>query len=1278
MEPLYKGSSLKSSVNMSNEFRDKHLDDPIDINVNVREMKPITETPDIFVNKDRVVNKRDASGPFKIPSQILVKRTNPSDAYELSLKQALEEKKALLRKYEEQRQSELQQSEHIQNISKGLRKGKKEGEDTKEDFEEENYEDYDFEANVGTNTNLLKILEMQVNRLKKQGQEQLDILVQDKGKNYANGGNGIPEIKVDNDFIYAEDSRVQALKHVKSQQKPEYLSLEDLQKLKNQHQKKLIEIENDYYGMKGKRPPKTEYNFNKGGQIGSLYKARPGSSATLRKKYDKIKREGYMEELPLDNYDQDFLDKFEAYKEKKYEKMSQLPYEEEWNTTKIKSLNSNGVVNRRDGLSGVIDDDDYKMYYYNIYDANKMSFERPLVVNKHSGKQNTRAKTYRTDPEYVIKPTKFALYTNPKLDPKKDYPCRKRKTDYIYANRPPDMMTNPNVFYNTQRISKSPNPNEIPLSKTMPLKSIQGALEDTKPNGFQQNISGTQMGFLKMIYGMLSKNSKGEASVKKMPKEMNMTEDMITELGFNGNEDFNKKLNEFPTENKGYMNENEFINFFCSKGDPSLIKNGNEIEEENEEPYEEEFIQTRKSQKRNPYGDVYEEHLPGLKTDTFGFLKYPNTPKRLRCLRKSLEKSRSARSLQNSMMGKLNLSTGGSISNFNKGMPLASSMVNPMPVENNNLQQSQNMSGIIPNTSKSQKMTPGFNIKEEEKNNTLPDPKRSTKMEDIPEEIINYKTNQFHETKTEENKLNENNPVFVEDTNTQPNIQSKRNLRSKTPNMNRTGVSINRSYSSGMSKIYRTKADVDITIPKPFNFLKNDYNAKKLEKMEQILMERQKMEDEVFHKTFHANPLNKKMFNHNEDLGNIIQREKIARKERTDKLKEEIIAGMKPFSFYDKDEEKYKQKLRSVCEPPKFKPFKANPVGWKSQVNMYDGIINRDGKTREQRVHERALATFNAAKLPPRMEMHEKNKKLQQQELQLLQEKEAKTKKKEKFFEAKKVPDFKRLQEQFINRLENQKQSKPTTKPKPFTFHEPKKKPELWGYEDIENDPEAKNPKNRKDIKKIIEKMKRKPAFEPATTKGLSLLMDKRRNDLEAKKKEEERIKKEDEERIKRQNRLNERVNGSKSLISNDKALKKKRDENTQTFINKQKQLKEDAKRRKEEMLQRVANRPLLLETIGKKIDYIGMGQDLQPEIDQALNEGYAEDQNKTYTMNNTGMQGDSSAHQNFQYSASINQGQNHFGSSQVEYSMSQTITMKKEEAKDVQFGGYEGAAEAA
>jgi hypothetical protein len=193
---------------------------------------------------------------------------------------------------------------------------------------------------------------------------------------------------------------------------------------------------------------------------------------------------------------------------------------------------------------------------------------------------------------------------------------------------------------------------------------------------------------------------------------------------------------------------------------------------------------------------------------------------------------------------------------------------------------------------------------------------------------------------------------------------------------------------------------------------------------------------------FKANPIRyKSQVNMYEgDLSNIIEREKIERKKRTDKLKEEIQKNMKPFDFYDEDERKYKERINQECIPPQFPQFKANPIRYKSQVNMYDGIIGDSREKREERIQKRALETLNNAKLPPRMEMHEKQKKLQEQEKKIYEAKKEEEEKKMRKFKSNEVPDFVKEQEEFLSKLDRMKKSRKPTEPKPFKFENPKKK----------------------------------------------------------------------------------------------------------------------------------------------------------------------------------------------------------------------------------------------
>lgn len=78
---------------------------------------------------------------------------------------------------------------------------------------------------------------------------------------------------------------------------------------------------------------------------------------------------------------------------------------------------------------------------------------------------------------------------------------------------------------------------------------------------------------------------------------------------------------------------------------------------------------------------------------------------------------------------------------------------------------------------------------------------------------------------------------------------------------------------------------------------------------------------------------------------------------------------------------------------------------------------------REQRIRLNAEISYQNSKLPPRMQAH--------QDL-LKQQKPAPKPRPQKLPRARSVPNFKHLQQAFIQKFESQKQSKPTTQPEPF------------------------------------------------------------------------------------------------------------------------------------------------------------------------------------------------------------------------------------------------------
>ena len=399
---------------------------------------------------------------------------------------------------------------------------------------------------------------------------------------------------------------------------------------------------------------------------------------------------------------------------------------------------------------------------------------------------------------------------------------------------------------------------------------------------------------------------------------------------------------------------------------------------------------------------------------------------------------------------------------------------------------------------------------------------------------------------------------------------------------------------------FHTKDEINFTIPKPFEFLKRDYQSKKLQKIFEILSERVGIEDYYINYKIRANKLKPGIWG--DKLGNIIQTEKENRLKRQEKLKEKIIAEMKPFSFYDEDERKYKEKISNEPLPPTFPPFRANAIKWLSQVNIYNDMIRKEKEERENRIKERMQKTFNASRLPPRMHMHMMELKRKEEEEKLYGKKNY-NKHLKKQFHAKKIPDFKRLQNEFETKLDEMKKSAVPTVPEPFTFHEPKKKIPLYDFFDNENDPNYKNPVLKKNnIDDVIKKMKRKPKIEPKSTKSLDLLMEVRRKEIEERERKVEEKMLEDLLRKERQDRLKERVQNSKAIIDNKKQLEENRRKLQEDFINNLQKNKESYQNELQRRLEKVYAAPLMLEQIGSgKGEKFTMNKNTKDDLNELL-----------------------------------------------------------------------------
>ena len=228
------------------------------------------------------------------------------------------------------------------------------------------------------------------------------------------------------------------------------------------------------------------------------------------------------------------------------------------------------------------------------------------------------------------------------------------------------------------------------------------------------------------------------------------------------------------------------------------------------------------------------------------------------------------------------------------------------------------------------------------------------------------------------------------------------------------------------------------------------------------------------------------------------------------------------------------------------------------------------------------------------MEMHAKHKKLKEEEEKKIEKQNLKKEKNQRLFHAKDSPNFKKLQEKFINSLENKKRLAKPTIPEPFTFHQPKKKAELCNYLDFENNPKNKNPKKNMNLERIKRNMLKKPDIEPATTKGLTLLMATRRKEIETRKKREEDIIREDEQRNKRHQEFNDRVKNSEVIIKNKKWKKEMKEKIRETLESKKQEMKrndEEYRNTLKIVNQKINNRPLMMENVVKKEEINAMDE---------------------------------------------------------------------------------------
>lgn len=1070
------------SINMSTEFFNKDLNDPISYKVSLRSLQDSKEIPQRYKPKERTIKECDSIGSFRINTSSLKKRVNPSDEYE----EYLRSKKINVLKSSTNNDNNLftYSSNYLQNNN-----------DLNNNIDIKSIINR-LDPNEPAGTNLISLIDSKVKILKDETELQLKNSQVENKKEQQN--TLLDEKNVDTHFIAATEDRMQMLKHVQTKNKPEYMSLEQIQKEKEENAKKLIELEKQYNLLKDEKYQRfleeqeklnKKYNYKPEITIDllnsllkqeneifhfdkKLGRKKTSSSARLNSSTNRK-----VNLNPLNKNEEKYVKNLAKYAIKK--KIKEVNEEKEsknnneWNKTRIHSKNIRGVVSRSDGLPGYFGKDDYSLYYCNILDRNnndKGKFNPPHwgEVSSKSQDKNRMSQSFTRN---------FSA---------------KRSKSNLSRNMNEERLGQSAGSIRGMNIEENKTEKEI---KEVKEENIDDVNSKVKINDVDS--------FIDKAFNELDTKKIGYVTKSQLCTEMNLNYDNLQHLGFSSKQDFIDKVNKIETKLFNHINREELKDFLTK-----IYNNYLEVKQQREE---EEKEKKKKEEEGIPFLDI-----PKNEEELIEYLQKPNN--------------------------------------------------------------------------------------EDDEDDFLPVFHRR----DILESNSNIKRLQRLKEEIDKNqKLLPSNPK-------EP-VTSDITLQNK----NGEKVVTYEDYKTVIDK-FSSKDNINFTIPKPFSFNRKNaasakVRAKSLNKMKTMFELREEKEKENLRTQFRANQLKNEMFIGNID--NLIEADKKERRKRVEKRMEKIQREMKPFSFVQKDEEKLKEKRKKIEQIEKskleFPKFKANPVKWTTKVAMIENIEQKNEKERKERVEKKAKELFEKSKLPPRLEMHEKEKEERKKKIVENNKKLLKDNKKhgvnqsKKFDPTIKLPNYDKLQQNFEKKIQDDKNKRKKTIPEPFEFHQTNKKINNQSYYDEEN----KLPQFKKNALEMIRKLQQKDIVEPPSTKGLNMLVQQRRKEQEEKKKEEERIKLEDKNRKIEQAKLTKKIHQSERLKDNKKndLIKKKE---------KEKQFKESLKEQKKKhneylsiIKQKIFNRGFMFENSDVKGE-IGIMEKLRMKkiIEEAINNNNDED----------------------------------------------------------------------
>ena len=512
---------MKESLNLSTKFVNNELGDPINYKTylhNVDKSENIPEIPTRYQNKSRTIKERDSINSFRIYNTNLKKHTNPSDKY----------KEEIEKINEIERQKKLNQSKPYIQPTWAISDPQKSGKE-----------------------NLLNALESQVNLLKEETENNLRLNSSHMSNGAKQNNNErnkfeLNEPHVDTHFFNNDNGVVQVFKHVRTMMKPEYMNLETLAKMREENSKKLVELEKEYKIAKDREKlekfneeqSKLNKKFNykpevleelkeilkKENEIFHFDKKNKKRPKSSKNKISINNNQNQSAEKNINKSQEKFIRKFAKYKLEK--KMNNLEEEKEkinnkpWNYTKIESKNIHGTVDRNDDLPGYFGKTDLSLYYYDIQE-NKNEIPEKFKAPHWTSVTRTDLLNKKYDPTVEVKQEGGVI-----------------KND---GN---------NILENKEIID--------PLKEEEKMKEIADNLTKDIFDYFNQEF----------IFGLVTKSQ--------IATEFNFEPDDLINLKFESKKEFLDILNEFQTDLYNRMNYEELKRCLLSKlkenGKPEEIK----------------------------------------------------------------------------------------------------------------------------------------------------------------------------------------------------------------------------------------------------------------------------------------------------------------------------------------------------------------------------------------------------------------------------------------------------------------------------------------------------------------------------------------------------------------------------------------------------------------------------------------------------------------------------------------------------------------------------------